>query len=109
MLGGRPLGGGPPSNPRHRPAGYIRSTDPFAVDPEPADTSAGALLLAALLATGGVFALCAAWRAAKAGCRFRRKDGEKADLAQAWTEMTRNPATKKTNIPVTGDRVFTNA
>ena len=61
----------------------------------------------ALAATAAVFACCGAWRFAKGGCRFKGRDGEKADLASAWTEMTARPGAKKTNVPVTGDRVFT--
>ena len=44
---------------------------------------------------------------AKGGGRFKSRDGEKADLASAWTEMTARPGAKKTNVPLTGARVVT--
>jgi len=101
-----------PAKPQHGgdddgAVGYVRSTDPFASDESESDGGAAALLVAALLLTVVALGACAACRVARGGkCRLKTKDGEKADLQQAWSEMTSNPRAKKTNVPITPDHTF---
>ena len=93
--------------------GYIRSSpNPFDAtdDLAPQDGGAASLLVAALLVTALGLSACAAFRVARGGkvCPTGKKDGDTKDsLTQSWQEMTANPASKKTNIPITPDVAYT--
>ena len=111
--------------------GYVKSTDPFAVEPDEDTGAAATLLVTALLVTGALLGCCAVVRVARGDRCVVRKGNEKADLAQAWSEMTerqvRDPAShresrssffydvvpaqdkKKADVPITPDVTFSGA
>ena len=75
--------------------GYVKSADPFAVEPDEDTGAAATLLVTALLVTGALLGCCAVVRVARGDRCVVRKGNEKADLAQAWSEMTERQVKKK--------------
>ena len=77
----------------------MKSADPFAVEPDEDTGAAATLLVTALLVTGALLGCCAVVRVARGDRCVVRKGNEKADLAQAWSEMTerqvRDPASHR--------------
>jgi len=89
--------------------GYVKSADPFAVEPDEDTGAAATLLVTALLVTGALLGCCAVVRVARGDRCIVRKGNEKADLAQAWSEMTERQDKKKADVPITPDVTFSGA
>merc|ERR1711943_124863 len=89
--------------------GYVKSADPFAVETDGDTGAAATLLVTALLVTGALLGCCAVVRVARGDRCIVRKGNEKADLAQAWSEMTERQDKKKADVPITPDVTFSGA
>ena len=89
--------------------GYVKSADPFAVEPDEDTGAAATLLVTALLVTGALLGCCAVVRVARGDRCVVRKGNEKADLAQAWSEMTERQDKRKADVPITPDVTFSGA
>jgi len=106
----RDRAGAPATDDGEGAVGYVRSSpNPF--DPnddfQSQDAGAAGLFLGALLITGIAIGGCVVLKMVRGGkiCDVR-VGGEKADLNRSWNEMTANPSSKKTNVPITPDVTF---